>query len=378
MGVRAETLSSILDVVYRAAVEPQAWSLAMQEVSNLLGSSISGLVVHDRRTGAFPLVGADPRSPMPALDDYARYYGTIDELRAFARQATAGAVLTESVMLSEEVRRASECYNDFYCRWGMQHFVGSFLANDAHHEASLVVYRGPREGAHTAEHVAAMRLLVPHLRRALSITLRLGDAVRATDSLASALDALAAGVLVVDRSGRVTWHNRAAGEILERRDGLAILDGEIAGAGAQVTTRLRRLVRSATSPDVTSDAAAHLAVERTGGEPPYLLFAVPLRSPLEVTADGSAMVFVTDGAADRTSLRGHLAVLYGLTPAEVELAVALVDGRSLEEIAAWRRISVETARGQLKAALQKTGTHRQAELVALLLGSPAALVRARR
>ena len=61
--------------------------------------------------------------------------------------------------------------------------------------------------------------------------------------------------------------------------------------------------------------------------------------------------------------------LFGLTPAEAALAQALAAGRSLHEYADEARVTCETARWRLKQVLAKTDTHRQAELVRLLLTS---------
>jgi DNA-binding CsgD family transcriptional regulator len=58
---------------------------------------------------------------------------------------------------------------------------------------------------------------------------------------------------------------------------------------------------------------------------------------------------------------------FGLTPAEAELAQALAAGRSLHEYADAAHVTCETARWRLKQVLAKTDTHRQAELVRLLL-----------
>jgi DNA-binding CsgD family transcriptional regulator len=57
-----------------------------------------------------------------------------------------------------------------------------------------------------------------------------------------------------------------------------------------------------------------------------------------------------------------------LTPAEVQIALGIAEGRTLAAIAKMRGVAVSTARGQLKSVFAKTGTHRQAELVALLAG----------
>lgn len=62
---------------------------------------------------------------------------------------------------------------------------------------------------------------------------------------------------------------------------------------------------------------------------------------------------------------------FALTPAEIRLAAYVVHGGTLAGYAKQHALSRNTARNQLQAIYGKTGTHRQAELVALLLKSPA-------
>jgi DNA-binding CsgD family transcriptional regulator len=62
-----------------------------------------------------------------------------------------------------------------------------------------------------------------------------------------------------------------------------------------------------------------------------------------------------------------LARTFCLTPSEAKLACVIARGASPYSAARELHISKETARNQLKAVFAKTGTHRQSELVALLL-----------
>src|SRR5262245_17347770 len=55
--------------------------------------------------------------------------------------------------------------------------------------------------------------------------------------------------------------------------------------------------------------------------------------------------------------------IFGLTPAQARLVVQLFAGASLRSCAEKLGIKYESARGYLKAVFEKTGTHRQAELV---------------
>jgi DNA-binding CsgD family transcriptional regulator len=62
-----------------------------------------------------------------------------------------------------------------------------------------------------------------------------------------------------------------------------------------------------------------------------------------------------------------IAKTFRLTPAEAKLACIIARGAPPEIAARELKISRETARNQLKSVFAKTDTHRQSELVALLL-----------
>ena len=66
--------------------------------------------------------------------------------------------------------------------------------------------------------------------------------------------------------------------------------------------------------------------------------------------------------AQATSIRDRFA----LTPAEWRVASGLYAGESLQGLAAVHKISVHTLRVQLASVFEKTRTHRQAELVAVI------------
>jgi DNA-binding CsgD family transcriptional regulator len=60
--------------------------------------------------------------------------------------------------------------------------------------------------------------------------------------------------------------------------------------------------------------------------------------------------------------------LFDLTAAEARVARALAAGDSVSDIAEAGGVSVNTVRAQVRGVLEKTGCHRQAEVVALLGG----------
>ena len=84
-------------------------------------------------------------------------------------------------------------------------------------------------------------------------------------------------------------------------------------------------------------------------------------------ASAPVLVAVTDLEADVHAPEEDLKLMFGLTGAEVRLAAAVFEGRSLPEAAEQFGISINTVRFQLARIFDKTGVSRQAELVKLMM-----------
>lgn len=82
---------------------------------------------------------------------------------------------------------------------------------------------------------------------------------------------------------------------------------------------------------------------------------------------GAALVLMLIDPDERPAPSGAvLRQVYGMTKAEARLATRLIGGASLQDVANRTGVTVGTVRCQMKALFAKTGTHRQADLVALL------------
>jgi DNA-binding CsgD family transcriptional regulator len=62
--------------------------------------------------------------------------------------------------------------------------------------------------------------------------------------------------------------------------------------------------------------------------------------------------------------------MFGLTPAEADVAVLLTQGVAVAEIARRRQVSITTVRSQVSGLKAKTETKREADLVRRLLALP--------
>src|SRR5580698_6687730 len=99
---------------------------------------------------------------------------------------------------------------------------------------------------------------------------------------------------------------------------------------------------------------------------------MPARNSGEGGMTGSrhtVAILVTDADAATKPDPKVLSELFSLTPAEARFTSRLAHGESLEEISDGLGITRETARTHLRRVLSKTQTHRQGELIALVLRS---------
>lgn len=100
-----------------------------------------------------------------------------------------------------------------------------------------------------------------------------------------------------------------------------------------------------------------------------LVRGTPIRGEVDWAGRGIAlaMLFVLDPLPGQPDCGAYLQRVFGLTPAERAVAIELLDGCGLKAAAERLGISIATARTHLSHIFAKTGTHRQAQLVRLLL-----------
>ncbi len=191
------------------------------------------------------------------------------------------------------------------------------------------------------------------------------------------LDLFPAGVILLSPACRVIAANRGAERILCQGDGLELEGQRLRAASPEETQELRELVRTLAR-EVSQDLPEGRntrPISRPSGRRPLQV----LLSRLGAGENGAAgrrsavALFVTDPEEAVEIPMARLQRLYGLTLSEARIASHLAAGRRPEVVAAELGVQTNTVRMHLKRIFAKTNTHRQSELVALLLRSAARL-----
>ena len=195
-----------------------------------------------------------------------------------------------------------------------------------------------------------------------------------------ALDYVTLGVVLLDGQAQILFANRAARSLARESDGL-LLEDMVTSSRAQDTKALRATIDVAIASGLSGeDQVSCLSIPRPSGRRDLLLLACPLavnrarEGAAEDARVPAVVVFVSDPERRPRVPDDVLASLFGLTRAESQIAMKLAEGGRMEEIAASLNVSKTTVAYHMRNIFQKTDTHRQAELVALVLAGPMAMV----
>jgi DNA-binding CsgD family transcriptional regulator len=234
------------------------------------------------------------------------------------------------------------------------------------------VFRHERDGVADDDMRRRMRLLVPHLRRAVLIG-RLFDLKAAeAASLADTLDGLAAGMFLVDATGRIIHANAAGHGILSAGDFLSAAGGRLFASDGQVDQTLREIFAAAGNGDAAigiKGIAVPLTARDGEGQVAHVL---PLTSGTRrragTTYAAAAALFVRKATLAIPSPPEAIARHYRLTPTELRVLLAIVEVGGVPEVAEALGVSTETVKSHLSHLYEKTGAGRQADLVKIVAG----------
>jgi DNA-binding CsgD family transcriptional regulator len=178
------------------------------------------------------------------------------------------------------------------------------------------------------------------------------------------LDSLRCGGFLLDLRARVLSLNLIAFGSLG--DGL-VLEGERLNAtNHEADHRLQRLVATELKRRKDPDPPQSIAVQRSSRLPlvvrPHRLDHATDRTP----NPASLLLLVIDPEQWPAPPREILMQIFELTRTEADVAIGIVSGRTLAEVAGDRDIKIGTVRAHLKAVFSKTRTHSQADLTGTL------------
>ena len=366
-----ERLSGLIGDIYDAALDPALWTRALDKLARFVGGPAASLVSKDAasKTGQLVFqVGLDPRYVQLYFDKYIGLDpNTVGQL--FAE-------IEEPVSVADFMPYDQFVKTRFHKEWsqpqGLVDAVSSVLERSATSGALVLVFRHERDGLVDEEARRRMRLIVPHIRRAVLIgrVIELKKAEAAT--FADTLDGISAGMFLVDAQGCIV-HANASGHLLLAGGSLLHAVGrKLSTHDTSAEQALHEVFLAAGNGDTAVGVKGVALPLRARDGDHYVAHVLPLTSGVRRRAGTNyravAALFVHKAALEAPSPPEVIAKTYKLTPTELRVLLAIVQVGGVPEVAEALGIAETTVKTHLGRLFQKTGADRQADLVKLVAG----------
>jgi DNA-binding CsgD family transcriptional regulator/PAS domain-containing protein len=354
-------LESLTDLVYGALFGETDWQDFLDTLNTRMPDAKTTLFYHDSvaGAGAFSLCsGLDDTG----LEDYNRYYCTINPWMPKAAVRPVGLGVIADQMLPHVELVKTEFYNDFLRSIGCRSSIGVTILRENNRSFNLSTLTSSTDTGFNRINADLLTRLAPHLQRAFDF-MRRDKAGNETGR--SLFDAIGVGLIYISEGRQIRSMNLAAEQML----------GTDAGISVTPTGRLSSSDR---------DFLEHLALF-SGYRPPAAAgpFTARFSSPcasfkctlVRLTSDfmteflqgPTAAVVIERIPVACPELNDHWPAKLQLTAAELRIASSIAAGLSPRETARLHGISYETARTHLKKIYSKLGVNSQVALVRRLM-----------
>jgi hypothetical protein len=334
----------LVKLTYEAAADPSRWNGFLQLFSEAIHAPSAVFLIHHnthQKANASAVIGIEPAW----ISSYQEYFVTINPWlvrHPFRR----GVVAVGEQILNDRELVQTEFYNDFLRPKDWFYCCGVLTAKDQSTTSEITAIRSRRAGSFTSKEIALFEYLAPHLQCAVRIHNRVAALESGLSAATGALDRFPTGIVAVNSEAKVILTNRAADAILKRGDGLISRDG-LRAASRQDTAELRNAIAAVCMQQASGilKPEAVVRVYRPSGSKPFEVFVCPLPSHSALRSGGAAAALFINDPEEGATLDGRaLHQLFGLTPAEIRLCIALVKGKTVKEYAHEAAISSNTAR----------------------------------
>jgi DNA-binding CsgD family transcriptional regulator/PAS domain-containing protein len=369
--IAAHRLSALVGAIYDCAIDPERWQDTLRELCVDLRCMLSAIYLFDAQYSRVRHVKVSDI----ALEELLKDEEYLDTMMLCTRLLPITSQPIDEPMVSSQITDygaflSTRFFREVSLPQGHGDGIHVVLARSSRRFALFNATRHKKEGLFEASDIAIMRLLAPHLRRAITISDMMELKALESEALSATLNRLALAVVVVGSDKRILHANDAAQDMLASGVRIASRQGRLAARDRAANAELSQAIDLAGSDETRLGAAGIDVSLRSVDAPPALAHVLPLARGevrTRLVPQATAAVFINAPEPPAVpDLRG-VAQSYRLTPAEARVTEQLLAGAaSLAEVAAALDVSLTTVKTHLSQVFAKTGVSRQADLIALV------------
>ena len=364
-----------IEACYDAALEPARWPAALQQLADFLDAASCVIRTTDD-THPFRFDQRNQPAATPDSTEHleftALWLERIDSApdphaeRARRLRKSAPYFIAEDEITTPEERQRLPYYQEI-ARPGRREWRAIVGFKVKNRTWCLPTFREGKKGPFELQDAHRFLSIVPHFARILSAAEQLAN--RRADASLTTFEHVGCPALLLDSRGCVEKLNGRADALLG--SDLVIRHGRIRAVDRSSDARLQGMIAAACS--LAAGSAADPILITRNARPWLTAETMPLTAfAHDIFAAGHTLLILSEVERAFAPNETLLRQAFGLTNAEVRLAVMLARGIGIGDASGRLGIGRETARTQLRTIFEKTGTHSQAQLAALLSRFPAA------
>lgn len=370
-----EAFSKVVEAIYDCALNPENWRETLRLITEFTESEKAGMGITEHgyhgqaRSVRLYEYGYDENS----LKLYFKKYGAMNPLFVSAHLRPVGDVYTLSMLVDE----AEYLEGRFHLEWAKPQRLHDMISvhglKSGKRHAGLTAVRVEGQPRYGEKDLQVYRLLAPHICRSFAISDALDLRTITSQILEATLDALATGVYLTDREGRVVYMNRAAEHQIKTSNALRIVNNRLTPVNHGARGAMSKAIATAISDEAATPTSGITLALPDGNKAGLVATILPLdrgqRRKVSGPFAATAAIFVQDPEVVPLYPGEAFAKLYSLTAGELRVLLAMAPGLRVKEAADMLGIGETTAKTHLLRIFSKTNTSKQTELMNLLRAS---------
>ena len=362
-----ERFSEVVSTIYDCAIDPHCWPAAIEQIAYLVDGINGVIMVLDtvaRRNHFYVDWNVDPS----LMQTYNEKFHADNPLHERFVKFDVEEPYNIPLVMEPSQWLETRVYREFGKPNGWLDSLGVTLLKTPSRLGSLSIARQYEVGFAGPRELDIMRLLAPHLRKAISIADLIEMRELTARTFEESFDALRVPIVLVDAGAGIVHANGAAQDLfaedLQVRSEHGVLKCQDADASKRLDEAIARAAE-VRSGDPLGQVVYIPSADRTPAFAHVLSIRSGVRGRIEPRA--VAAVFVTPGAESSSLPMQAWAAAFGLTQAELRVLELLIEGHSIIDIATRLDVAATTARTHLARVMEKTGVKRQSELIRLAM-----------
>ena len=372
-------VSTVIGHIYEASYNPSFWPSALESIAKFTHSSSAALIYQDNEIEQV----SDPYAYniSEAIIAKHRSLGVDPNFQIMSENVPLGKAAAIDHIIQDRKQLEyiyGKKFNKLMVEANMHYIGGALLFMGENRTAAIGIHRMKSMGGWTIPQIDKLNILIPHLQRAIDIQKEFTRLYASDQALHKGLDKMIMGLIIFDKELRPIYINPVAISIIKYHPAINLKNDKIYTHSKKQTKKIHKALISAVSHEPGTDNISRLSVSIGIKHPDYSSPLPVIISHAHRLLDGFeseghhayAVMCFSDPDKTLPLVVDEVAGVYGLTPAETQVAISIANGVSPGDIASSNDVAISTVRSQLKAVYSKVGVNSQAELTKVLLSGP--------